>query len=98
MKKDFAQLIKEMRIAHRAEFQTVANDKSLDLDQLDKAFVILENKQSVMAEAAGYTQDEFQTLMREYFMDFRSSNPEEWVIRHDPDNAQIIIESGKTST
>jgi hypothetical protein len=96
MKKDFGQLIKEIRVSHRAEFQAVAHDSTLDLDQLDKAFALLEDKQSVMVEAAGYTQDEFLVLIREHFMDFSSSNPEEWVIRHDPDNAHIIIESGKT--
>jgi hypothetical protein len=39
---------------------------------------------------AGYTKDEFDSLYREYFMDFSSDKPDEWIIRHDPENAQII--------
>ncbi len=41
----------------------------------------------------GYSEEEFYSLYREYFMDFSSENPDEWIIKHDPANAQII--SGK---
>jgi hypothetical protein len=39
---------------------------------------------------AGYTETEFYSLSGEYYMDFSSENPDEWVVKLDPENAQII--------
>jgi len=91
MKKEFAQLIKDMRVAFHPEFKSIASNASLTTEQFDKAFLSLEEKQGQMVIESGYTQDEFDKLCREHFMDFSSANPDEWVIRHDPDNAHIIV-------
>jgi hypothetical protein len=91
MKKEFAQLVKDMRVAFHPEFSGIANNSTLTTDQFDKALSELEEKQKMMIVESGYTQNEFDTLCREHFMDFSSQNPEEWIIRHDPENALIII-------
>ena len=43
-----------------------------------------------MLAEAGYTLSEFDKLEAEYFMDFSSDDPEEWIIEHDPKNAGVI--------
>lgn len=91
MKKEFAQLVKDMRIAFHPEFAKIANNTDLTTEQFDKALAELEDKQKAMIVESGYTQNEFDKLCREHFMDFSSSNSEEWVIKHDPDNAHIIV-------
>ena len=91
MKKDFPQLIKEMRMAFHPEFQTITSNANLTTDQFDEALSKLEEKQKQMIIEAEYTQEEFDALCREYFMDFTSSNQDEWIVRHDPDNAQVIV-------
>lgn len=91
MKKEFAQLVKDMRIAFHPEFSAIANNAALTTDQFDKALSELEEKQKSMIVESGYTQTEFDQLCREHFMDFTATNPEEWVIRHDPDNAHIVV-------
>lgn len=91
MKKEFAQLVKDMRVAFHPEFKVIANNATLTTDQFDKALAELEEKQKNMIVESGYTQNEFDKLCREHFMDFSSANPEEWVIKHDPDNAHIIV-------
>jgi hypothetical protein len=90
MKKDFAQLIKDMRIALRPVFKNLTLNEALTSEQLDQALADIEKKQDQMVVDAGYTKEEFDSLYREYFMDFSSDKPEEWVIKHDPENAQII--------
>jgi hypothetical protein len=92
MKKDFAQLIKEMRTALRPEFHSIiASDGSqLTSEQLSQSLMDLETKTNQMIVDNGYTKPEFDQLCREHFMDFSSNNPDEWVIKHDPENAQII--------
>lgn len=91
MKKEFAHLIKDMRVAFHPEFKAIANDSTLSTEQFDKAFLELEEKQRQMVIESGFTQIEFDKLCREHFMDFSSANPDEWVIRHDPENAHIIV-------
>ncbi|HEY5267887.1 MAG TPA: hypothetical protein VII94_02005 [Candidatus Saccharimonadales bacterium] len=93
MKKDFAELIKDMRIAFAPEFKTICHNTSLTSDQLDLALKELEEKRNQMIIENGYTQSEFDTITNEYFIDFTSSNPDEWIIRHDPENPGLLIKS-----
>ncbi len=90
MKTDFPILVKAMRLCFRTEFKAL---ESLDDVQHDQALSDLEDKSKKMIAENGYSEEEFYTLYQEYFMDFTSDNPDEWIIRHDPENAQII--SGK---
>ena len=93
MKKEFAQLIKDMRVALRPEFKTItANGPITGVPhlKLDEALEELEKKQHQMVIDGGYTQEEFDIMSREYYMDFTSDNPDEWVIKHDPENPVII--------
>lgn len=92
-KKEFSQLIREMRIALHPEFKSITNNQAtaIDINQFDLALSQLEGKQIQMIVEAGYAKDEFDSLSREHFMDFSSENPDEWVIRHDPNNAQVIL-------
>jgi len=91
MKKEFPQLIKDMRVALHPEFKSISNSTELSTEQFDKALAELDEKQRQMIVESGYTQTEFDTMCREYFMDFSSSNPDEWIVNHDPDNAHIIV-------
>jgi hypothetical protein len=92
MKKDFAQLIKEMRTALRPEFHSIiaSENHSLTSEQLSQSLMDLETRTNQMIVDNGYTKSEFDLLCREHFMDFSSNNPDEWIIKHDPENAQII--------
>jgi hypothetical protein len=90
MKTDFAILIKSMRLTFRPDFKIITINSILTPEQLDQALLDLEEKQGQMIIDNGYTQEEFDLLYREYFMDFSSENPDEWIIKHDPENAQII--------
>ncbi len=94
MKKDFVELIKDMRRAFAPEFKTIIHDTTLTSDQLDKALEELEGKRNQMLTENGYTQEEFDSITREYFIDFTSSNPDEWIVRHDPENAGLVIPKG----
>jgi hypothetical protein len=90
MKTDFITLLKDMRLALNPEFKTIVGDSSLTADQLDKALLDIESRQEEMVKQHGYTQEEFAQLIKEHYIDFSSVNPDEWVIRQDPENAQII--------
>ena len=90
MKTDFASLIKSMRLTLSPEFKLLTLNSPLTPEQLDQALLILEQKQGQMIVDNGYSKEEFDQLHREYFMDFSSNNPDEWIIKHDPENAQII--------
>lgn len=87
MKTDIVTLIKSMRKVLRPDFKKlealVGEDHSHTLESV-------EERSSQMISEAGYTESEFYALSSEYYMDFSSENPDEWVIRHDPENAQII--------
>lgn len=97
MKKEFAELIKDMRITIRPQFKSMFNfdlkpgetlqvpDKVIS-DMIDE----LEAKQDKMILEAGWTNTEFHAVSKEYFIDFSSENPDEWIIRHDPENAKVI--------
>lgn len=91
MKKEFAQLVKDMRVLFHPEFKSIANNKTLTADQFDEALSILEEKQKQMIIDSGFTQSEFESLCREHFMDFSSNLPEEWIVKYDPDNAHILV-------
>lgn len=91
MRKEFAQLIKEMRLAFHPEFKAIANNSNLSTEQFDQALTALETKQKQMIIEAEYSQEEFDQLCKEHFMDFSSPNSDEWIIRHDVDNAHIIV-------
>ena len=43
-----------------------------------------------MIQDAGYTEEEFNNTRDKYYMDFSSDNPDEWIIKHNPDNAKLI--------
>jgi hypothetical protein len=90
MKTDFPILIKSMRLILRPEFKSIMAMPVEKVEILDQAISELEDKQNQLIVDNGYTKDEFNSLYREYFMDFSSENPDEWIIRHDPENAQII--------
>ncbi len=90
MKTDFALLIKNIRIALRPDFKTITLSDGLTTEQLDQALAKLEEKRTQLVIEGGYTQEEFDALYREYYMDFTSDNPDEWVIKHDPENPVIV--------
>lgn len=89
MKKEFAQLVKDMRLALRSEFKQIVT-AGLSTDEMDQKLSELEKKQDQMITESGYEPEEYSKLVKESFMDFSSPNPDEWIIRHDPENAQII--------
>lgn len=91
MKKEFAQLIREMRVALHPQFKSITNDSNLSAELLDKALADLDEKQHQMITESGYTQAEFDGMCREHFMDFSSSDPDEWVIKYNPDYPHIIV-------
>ena len=90
MKTEFASLIKSMRIIFRPDFKAITLKDGLTTDQLNQALEELEQRQQKMIVDNGYSKEEFDSLYREYFMDFSSDNPDEWVIKHDPENPVII--------
>lgn len=89
MKKDFVQLIKDMRLALMDEFQAIVTS-DLSVEQKGQKLLELEEKQDKMIAEAGYDPSEYYKHLTDYYMDFRSSNPDEWVIKYDPENAQIV--------
>ena len=91
MKKDFVALVKEIRITLRPEFlKIIGTSAPVTSDQMDKLIDELEAKRLVIITEYGYTYNEFLSLVKEYSMNFTSANPEEWVIKHDPENAGVI--------
>jgi len=94
MKKDFGQLIKEMRIVLHPIFNSFISDPTVSSDaRYALSIKHLDNVDSIrdkMLAEAGYTLSEFDKLEAEYFMDFSSDDPEEWIIEHDPKNAGVI--------
>lgn len=90
MKTEFSTLIKSMRLIFRPDFKAITLKADLSVEQLNQALEELEQKQQQMIVDNGYTKEEFDSLYREYYMDFSSDNPDEWVIKHDPANPVII--------
>lgn len=90
MKTEFSTLIKSMRLVFRPDFKAITLKDGLTTEQLNQALEELEQRQQQMIVDNGYTKEEFDSLYREYFMDFSSENPDEWVIKHDPANPVII--------
>jgi len=93
MKKEFTQLIKDIRLALRDDFKAIVSS-NLSVNEMSDKLTELEEKQNIMLAEAGYDSVEYHSLMKEYFMDFSSPNPDEWVVKHDPENAQIIASTG----
>ena len=89
MKKDFVQLVKDLRLALRPAFSALG---TLPGDNLDSALDDIENRQEQMLKEAGYTQAEFTEKLRVYSLDFSSENPEEWKVWHDPEETSVIID------
>jgi hypothetical protein len=87
MKTDIGTLILSMRKALRPTFLKLG---SISGEEMSNALDMIERESLRMILEAGYTESEFYKEQREYFMDFSSDNPDEWVIRHDPENAAII--------
>ncbi len=87
MKTAFPTLVKAMRLLLKPEFKKL---ETLVGEEHSQTLEYVENKSSQMIVENGYSEEEFYSLYREYFMDFSSENPDEWIIKHDPENAQII--------
>lgn len=87
MKTDIVTLIKDMRKNLRPSFKKL---ETLTGQEHSDTLESVEVTSSKMITDGGYTESEFYSLSSEYYMDFSSENPDEWVIRHDPENAQII--------
>lgn len=87
MKTDIVTLIKDMRKNLRPSFKKL---ETLTGKEHSDTLESVEVTSSKMITDGGYTESEFYSLSSEYYMDFSSENPDEWVIRHDPENAQII--------
>jgi hypothetical protein len=90
MKPNFATLMKEMRIVLHPMFKAMSVKDGTNLGPtLDD----LEKKKTEMLLQADWTDEEFNKAGDEYYMDFSSENPDNWIIRHDPANATIITPS-----
>jgi hypothetical protein len=76
-----------MRKSLRPEFKKL---ETLVGEEHSQTLESVEEKSSKMILEAGYTETEFYSLSGEYYMDFSSENPDEWVVKLDPENAQII--------
>lgn len=87
MKKDFATLVKSMRLTLLPSFKKI---ETIVGEDHSNALDMIERESLKMILEAGYTESEFYLEQRKYFMDFSSQNPDEWVIRLDPENAHII--------
>ena len=87
MKTDFPILVKSMRLLFKPDFKSL---ETLTHEEHDQVLTDLEARSSQMIVDNGYTEEEFYSLYQEYYMDFSSDNPDEWIIKHDPSNAQII--------
>jgi hypothetical protein len=85
-KTPFIQLMKEMRLEIHPMFKALSSTD----DPTNASLTKIEELQETMAKKAGYTMDEFTAAMNEHFMDFTNEDPEQWVIRHDPENAKIL--------
>jgi len=94
MKTNFTTLMKDLRITLHPLFKSMAfgtanateNHVEITLDDLEK-------KKDAMLLQAGYTSDEFDKLIKEYYLDFSSDKPEDWIMRHDPEHAVVITPS-----
>lgn len=87
MKTDFVTLVKSMRLILRPEFKKL---ETLVGEEHSQTLENVESQSTQMIIENGYTEEEFYSLYQEYYMDFSSENPDEWIIKRDPENAQII--------
>lgn len=93
MKKDFAQLIKEIRVALRPEFRSIGDYVDVP-EEVHKRLEEFESKLEQILAESGYSLLEFCEIQKDYFMDFSSDNPDEWIIKYDPNNPEIIYPNG----
>lgn len=52
----------------------------------DKCDEEIDRQLGIILADAGWTYTEYTNMMDNYFMDFSSDNPDEWIIRYDPEN------------
>lgn len=90
MKTDIATLIISIRKAFRDDFKKIG---TLSGEEHSNLLDMIERGSLKMILDAGYTESEFYEEQGKYFMDFSSSNPDEWVIKLDPTNAYIISDN-----
>ena len=83
MTKNFEQLLKEIRIALHPGPDVMSN---LTNDQLKELSINLDN----MIVANGYTVKEFDKMYNDHKVDFNSPNPNEWIIKYEPDYMKNI--------
>ena len=95
---DFATAMKTLRLELRPLFKSIMDNNSLDSTAKDAALTDLETKQEQLVAKFGFDMNTFNTAMGEHYMDFSSSNPDEWIIRHDPEHATLISENTKKSS
>jgi hypothetical protein len=88
MKTNIATLILSMRKAFREDFNKISTLKGEEHSNL---LDMIEQGSLKMILDAGYTESEFYEEQGKYFMDFSSDNPDEWIIKLDPENAYIIL-------
>ena len=89
-KTPFPELIKEMRKVLNPKFKAIGGVGSTDTALQD-----IEDEHAKLVVAGGYTVDEFAEETKNHFIDFSSANPDEWVVRLDPEHATIITLSSK---
>jgi len=87
MKEDFATLVKSMRLTLMPAFKRL---ETLTGEEHSNALDMIERESLKMILDAGYTESEFYGEHQKHFMDFSSKNPDEWIIKLDPENAHII--------
>lgn len=91
MKKEFPILMKEMRsklhpMLNQAILKSIEGNENECRAILDE----IEFIQDQMLQEAEYSLTEFANLSKEYYLDFSDSNPDNWIIRYDPENAKVI--------
>lgn len=94
-KTPFPELIKSMRKVLNPKFKAIATTQTTGASSADNLLQDIEDEYAKLTAAGGYTVDEFAEETKNYFIDFSSSNLDEWVVRLDPEHATIITPSSK---
>lgn len=84
--------MKNMRLVLHPMFAAISS--STDQEQSWKDF---DAKKADLLSTAGWTDAEFDKAQNEYYIDFTNDDPAQWIIRHDPANAKILIKQDKTA-
>lgn len=90
MKTDIATLIISIRKAFREDFKKLG---TLSGENHSNLLDMIEQGSLKMILDAGYTESEFYEEQGKCFMDFSSSNPDEWIVKIDPENAHVISDN-----